>query len=444
LNQSPAPPPSDITLLAPAHCAPGFRTEIPTVTSPRPTAANLARLARTFAAGALLAAGCQSSGPRTAAPDTDTSLRAALQKGKADPPITPIATIDGQSAAAATIPNWAKGTDVNVQSVLDQMATNSPGSTAIPQPPILATNDSGTGAPEVPTATVPPAAHTPPPVIPPAPPPAVPEKPFEQRLDETTLLLTDMMLKQAAQGYSPALGPWKTYVALAGLEVVRPGSFPQVISPKSIGATGLSQRDYAAAESLREFLKGVSALTDEAGPGSLADGVAQLAEKIDSRPMRIQTAELCSKVGGFGRYTTLGTRRFLQGRPVRAIVYVEVARFANKVIDGGSGLPDLGGSGPKGGYAVELSQTLELFHDSDGLLTWRRPEETVLETSRNLRRDFYLVHEVTLPATLSNGIYRLKVTIRDKTTGQEDQAVIPLEVVSDPALAYQPTPGLSD
>jgi hypothetical protein len=289
-----------------------------------------------------------------------------------------------------------------------------------------------------------PAVKAPEPQLPPEPPPEVPPKPFEQRLEEASLTLSDLILRQAAEGYSPALSAWKTYLGLAGLEVVRPGSFPQMITPRGIGASGLSDRDYAAAVAVRDFLSAAAALTGDAGPGSLADGVADLAQKLDARPMRIQAAEMCSRVTGYGQYTSLGTRRFLQGKPLRAIVYVEVARFANKPVDGGRGLPDLTGPGPKGGYAVELSQTLELYHDSDGLLTWRRPEETVLETSRNPRRDFFLIQDVTLPATLSNGAYRLKVTIRDRATGQEDQAIIPIEIVSDPALAYQRGPGSPD
>lgn len=369
-------------------------------------------------------------------PHLNVGLAAALQdKGSGS-----LGAIPSVPPQAVKTPDWAKGPSVDVQAILDRKAADAPSTSE--QRPLLASNDVGAEPP----APAPPVEDATPPasIEIPAPPPS-PPKPFEQRLDEAVLLLSDMVLQQAAEGYSPSLSPWQTYLLLGALEIARPGSFPQVISPRSIGAgAGLSERDYAAAEAVRNFVTKAAALAGEAGPGSLADGIADLAEELESRPMRIQAAELCSRVSGYGRYTTLGTRRFLQGRPIRAIVYVEVARFTNKPVQGASGPLDAAGVGPQGGYAVELSQTLELYHDADGLLTWRRPEATVQETSRNKRRDFYLVHDITLPANLSNGMYRLKVIIRDRTTGQEDQAVIPLEIVSDPALAYQPNPGLSD
>ena len=84
---------------------------------------------------------------------------------------------------------------------------------------------------------------------------------------------------------------------------------------------------------------------------------------------------------------------------------------------------------------MNLSQALQLYHDADGTLAWSRPEEEVIETSRNKRRDFYLVNDITFPPTLTIGAYRLKVIMRDKVSGQVEERVIPFEVVADAALA---------
>jgi hypothetical protein len=144
----------------------------------------------------------------------------------------------------------------------------------------------------------------------------------------------------------------------------------------------------------------------------------------NEQPLTITDAQLCARVEGFGRYRPLPTR-LLAGRAHPGIIYTEVDHFGTRA-----------GAGPDGepGHNVELSQELALYHDADGLLAWRRPEQAVTDFSRNRRQDFFIVQRIDLPQTLTVGMYRLKVTVHDRVTGETAETIIPIEVVADAAL----------
>lgn len=142
-------------------------------------------------------------------------------------------------------------------------------------------------------------------------------------------------------------------------------------------------------------------------------------------PLRITDAALCTRVRGFGDYAALSTNAFLAGRTNKVIVYVQVDRFGSRTGTGGT-------------HSVELSQELNIYHDSDGAHCWKRPAESVIESSKTKRRDFYLVNEISLPSNLSVGKYRMKVTMRDAVGGSMAEATIPFSIVADSKLAHTP------
>lgn len=263
-----------------------------------------------------------------------------------------------------------------------------------------------------------------------APPP--PPKPLNEQIQDAAINLVSLL------NQIPALEPdktWRAYLALAALDIVRPGSMPKVISPDGKGAAVLTPEETATAEAVRQFLGALAAIPSTATPQARSAKIAELADNITAAaPMRMGAVELCARVMGYGQYLPLGTSKFLQGRPQRAIVYVEVVSFGHRPV-----AADQSGGGDR--WAVDLAQTLQLYHDADGTLAWSRPEEELMESSRNKRRDFYLVTDITLPPTLTIGAYRLKVIMRDKVSGQVDERVIPFEVVADPGLAFQPDSG---
>lgn len=216
--------------------------------------------------------------------------------------------------------------------------------------------------------------------------------------------------------------PVRVYAALAALDVVAPGV---MMNPSSI--EGLTPEDARVLESWADLMRGASDRLDSS-PGdarALALAMRDAAASAESlEPLEITTATLCSRVEGFGNYTPMSAT-WLAGRAHRTIVYAEVDHFASRLV-----------RTPSGGetFEVRLTQELQLYHDADGLLAWRMPPQDVRDTSRNRRRDFFVVQMIDLPSSLSVGRYQLKVTLRDEATRQTSETVLPILVVADEEL----------
>ena len=217
--------------------------------------------------------------------------------------------------------------------------------------------------------------------------------------------------------------PLREYAALAALELLEPGVTPD---PTSIPT--LTPREVELLGAWRDlFLRTDEELSSASGDiGALSTVVSELSTRMQEwETLRIATAQLCSRVEGFGVYTPLPGPKLLAGRRNAAIVYVELEHFTHRASSGPNGEP---------GYLVELGQELSLYHDADGLLAWRQSEQRIEDFSRNRRRDFFMVQRIDLPETLSVGAYRLKITMRDRATGAVAEQVVPIEFVADAAL----------
>ncbi len=224
------------------------------------------------------------------------------------------------------------------------------------------------------------------------------------------------------------------YLALAMLEM---------LSARERGADSaslpalekLSEKERAAVESVRELLESLARDPSAAGdPARVAALFAKSMEALNNaQSVRIARAELCSKVEAFGRFKPFDNAMFMAGQSNRLIVYTEVEKY---------GYRDLQSPGESGGngdrWSVELSQELRLYNADGSMLAWRKPEESVTERSRNKRRDFFITQMIELPRTLTVGPYSLKVIIRDKVSGGVSEAVLPINIVADPALAAAP------
>lgn len=217
--------------------------------------------------------------------------------------------------------------------------------------------------------------------------------------------------------------PLRQYAALAALDLLEPGLAPD---PSSIPT--LTPREIELLSDWRELFRRVNEelSTDADDAGALARAVAELDQRMSEwQTLDIATVRLSSSVKGFGQYTPLPGAKMLAGRSNPVIVYVEVEHMTHRASSGPDGQP---------GYLVELTQELSLYHDSDGLLAWRQPEQEVKDFSSRRRRDFFIVQRIDLPPTLSVGSYRLKITMRDKATGAVAERTIPIELVADAAL----------
>lgn len=221
------------------------------------------------------------------------------------------------------------------------------------------------------------------------------------------------------------------YLALAMLEMLS-------ASEQGIDTTGLAlpalekltDKERAAINSVRDLLEALAKDPGAAGdPQKVAELFARSMEALSgAQNVHIARTELCSKVEAFGRFKPFEGTQFLAGQSNRVIVYTEVEKYAYR---------DLAGDGANSGgdrWSVELSQELRLYNADGSMLAWRKPEETVIEKSRNKRRDFFITQMIELPRTLTVGPYSLKVIVRDRVGGGVSEAVIPVNIVADRAL----------
>ncbi|MBX3390812.1 MAG: hypothetical protein KF691_15290 [Phycisphaeraceae bacterium] len=221
------------------------------------------------------------------------------------------------------------------------------------------------------------------------------------------------------------------YLALAMLEML-------AASEQGVNTDGLSlpaldkltDKERAAINSVRDLLEALAKDPASAGdPQRVAELFARSMEALSgAQNVHIARAELCSKVEAFGRFKPFEGTQFLAGQSNRVIVYTEVEKYAYR---------DLAGDGANSGgdrWSVELSQELRLYNADGSMLAWRKPEETVIEKSRNKRRDFFITQMIELPRTLTVGPYSLKVIVRDRVGGGVSEAVIPVSIVADRAL----------
>ncbi|MBC7835938.1 MAG: hypothetical protein H7Y88_12690 [Phycisphaerales bacterium] len=216
---------------------------------------------------------------------------------------------------------------------------------------------------------------------------------------------------------------------LQALRLIAASSFDPAAAearlPPLLDALSPQQRE--AVTALHEVFAATTSSSADSGPDQVAIKIDGLADRITAaRALNIPTAVLCQRVETFARYTPLAGSTFLAGRPIAAVLYVEVENFeqrAQTAADSGSGAP-------AGSVVSELGQELGLYNES-GTLVWQRTEQVVRDTAQRRRRDYYLVNRLDLPGTLGVGEFKLKVTIRDKQGGGSSESILPLRIVAD-------------
>lgn len=201
-------------------------------------------------------------------------------------------------------------------------------------------------------------------------------------------------------------------------------------APDESTLTSQERTTLSAIRTLGRALAQDAKVTDPARAVQLVEGV--LSTLREAAAVRIARSALCTRVEGFGQYEPFAEYTFLAGRTTKMIVYTEIENFSHRAARSDDpGMDTLSGADL---VAVELSQELRLWHDADGSMQWRKPEQPIIEVARNKRRDFFLVQQIELPPTLSVGKYNLKITIRDKVSGGVDERSIPLKIVADPGV----------
>lgn len=290
-------------------------------------------------------------------------------------------------------------------------------------------------ATEPPPVEAPAAALTPAPTVTPepAPPPLdlrTPDQRFADALRELAAQLRERL------NTSPT--PWPDAMLLSAIAATHPAALPgfqgELNSSGSALVARLSPPELrsltAASTLLTDWAGQVTQASDPGSPARAADLLASAAKSLSgAASVRLPVATLCTRVEGFGQYDPVPTLTFSAGKAVRAVLYVEV-----------DGLSHQAHTTP-GNWAVELTQEVRVIHDADGSLQWYKPEQRVLDVSRNQRRDFFLVQPIDLPQTLSVGNYTLRVTVRDLGPTRQGrapdqaEATVKFAVVADSSAA---------
>ena len=337
--------------------------------------------------------------PRAERPIADATEQAANQGANQSAPVQPTPskapafTLSDVAAApdAAVAPNGETPSTSPGDTVASAAATPDAASTANGQ-------DAGTPAPVNPALAS--------------------LAPEDRLLVETASRIIDLMKPPALPDGSSAPG-MNEALALAAIESVKPGTLASIDDPNGVLAKGLAPERYAALREARDRV----ALNPAAAHGAAKQALTSLAPSLQMSSVR-----LCTRVMGFGRYDAYASTDFVAGRSIRAIVYAQIDGFAPRPAKNSDPVqPNVPLDQQK---TVDLSQSLTLFHDTGTMQAWHRPFQRVMETSRDVRQDFYLIQQIELPKELPIGEYRLKVTVRDNTTGAEHEAFIPLRVVA--------------
>lgn len=246
--------------------------------------------------------------------------------------------------------------------------------------------------------------------------------PLSERFNAATDELAKILRERALSSATPA----GEYAVLAWLDTIRPG----VLASLDSGPAGhaLDPHQKKSINVTREMLSKISTdpklLND---PDKLWRAFSDAASPItQARDLRLSTAELCSRVDGYGQYVTLSSRTLTAGIPHSVIVYAELDSFSYR-----KAVEEQGDR-----YTVDVGQAVEIWQDSDRpTLQKRWSETTIKDVSRRQRRDFYITAMIELPPNLTVGAYNLKVIVKDHLRGSTAEKSIPFVIAADASVA---------
>ena len=139
--------------------------------------------------------------------------------------------------------------------------------------------------------------------------------------------------------------------------------------------------------------------------------------------LTIPRVDLCSKVVGYGDYSPIGRRNFLQGSNNRVIVYSELDGFRSNL--------------ENGKWTTRLATRVSIVASNGNNSAWcRTPEWTeVVDTADNRRNEFFLGEIIPINANLAMGNYFVKVEVKDLATGATTSSIVPFKVLDKQAFA---------
>jgi hypothetical protein len=142
-----------------------------------------------------------------------------------------------------------------------------------------------------------------------------------------------------------------------------------------------------------------------------------MADRLRSQAdLTIPAVALCKSVEGFAKYQPIEPARFSAGAEHKAIVYCEVANFMSNLNE-------------QHQWETRLRQELVLYTEG-GVPVWNDRTETIVDTARNRRHDFFINKRIVIPGNLTVGRYLLKVSIIDEQANRVAEQTVPLVIMA--------------
>jgi hypothetical protein len=211
------------------------------------------------------------------------------------------------------------------------------------------------------------------------------------------------------------LSEWKLRMLLLALgRDAEAASVSEAVPPEMAGVLPALG---SAAASIRDAVRNPADDSDSA-----MEHIDALRSRLaDAVGPRVSNVALCRKVTTFGAYEEMAADEFISGRSVQTIVYAEIENLRSNPQGSGS-------------FETRLSTRLELW-SADGKSMWQREEPEVIDRCRKPRRDFFVAQRITLPPTLPEGEYVLRVTVEDKASRMISDGSVSLRLGSPISVA---------
>jgi hypothetical protein len=260
---------------------------------------------------------------------------------------------------------------------------------------------------------------------------AVPDNPITIDAGASPLALPDpesqrrqLLLEYARQlwtdsQYSDA--PLRQMIALAAVTIVDPD---RAIDPAAMpDLTQEEQQVLAVMQSHFTRIGDLLAQGDADPTTALIKDLRETARALSqTSPLTITTAELCTRVDGYGIYQPFSDAVFLAHTAQEVILYLEVDGFTSD-------------TNTVGDWVTITEQQWTIYSDADGIPVWTEPSQTAVDVSQKKRRDYFTVQPFFLPEKLSVGKYHLKLRLRDEKSGAETETTIPFIMTAQAASA---------
>lgn len=192
--------------------------------------------------------------------------------------------------------------------------------------------------------------------------------------------------------------------------------------PQKQAMAALSAEDRRIAEAL---LSGLAAAREQIKQGenqmqgAKVQPLLDMADQIRTlAPLRVPTVAICTRVDGYGIYEPIEPARVRSHRDTAVVLYSEVAGFTSR-------------QGDRRIWETRLTQEVCLYNEQ-GMVVWRDRSNTIVDNSRNCRRDFFIARVIRIPGTLPEGKYILKVSVMDTLGSKVAEGSLPIQVAALP------------